>query len=194
MNPDEEEPKKEGEAAPEDARAEQAAVPDAPSENTEPQFEEIEAGAEPEVAPEEAPPAFEVEPVPAYEPPEPVYAEPEPPQPPAAEPPPRIHEVAAEILHEEPLAEIDRNYDAPQTQSAFDEEEYPFGEPEIPMPEPAPRASDRQRRRDAKRNLDLDLGRIKRRKRYGLFITSFNVLVHRLRARAGNVDACLFVL
>jgi|GEM_PF-27703 len=191
MNPDEEEPKNEGEATPEDARAEQAAAPDAPLEDTEPQLEELEASAEPEPEPVQAyeAPASEPlaepepEPIEAYEPPEPAYVEPEPPllvyealQPPAAGPPPRIHEAAAEILHEEPLAEIDRTYDAPQTQSVFDQEEYPFGEPEIPMPEPAPRASDRQRRRDAKRNLDLDLGRIKRRKRYGLFITSVSVL------------------
>lgn len=138
------------------------------------------------------------EPVKAYEPPpepepisEPVYVEPEPPAPvyveppppPVAEPPPSIHEAAASQLHEEPLAEIERNYDArqeaqyePEAQSVFDQEEYPFGEPDIPMPAPPPRASDRQRRRDAKRNLDLDLGRIKRRKRYGLFITSISVL------------------
>jgi len=177
MNPDEEEPKNEGEATPEDARPEQAA---APPENTEPQLEALEASAAPEPEPLAEPTP---EPVEAYEPPEPVDLEPEPPapvyearQPPAAEPPPRIHEAAAKLLHEEPLAELDRTYDAPQAQSAFDLEEYPFGEPEIPMPEPAPRASDRQRRRDAKRNLDLDLGRIKRRKRYGLFITSVSVL------------------
>jgi monofunctional biosynthetic peptidoglycan transglycosylase len=122
--------------------------------------------------------------------PKPVYIEPEPPPPvyvepppPVAEPPPSVHEAAASELHEEPLAEIERNYDAPPQalheepgQSVFDQEEYPFGEPEIPMPPPAPRARDRQRRRDAKRNLDLDLGRIKRRKRYGLFITSISVL------------------
>lgn len=178
MNPDEEEPKNEGEATPEDARPEQAA---APLENTGPQLEAREASAAPEPEPLAEP---ESEPVVAqHETPEPAYVEPEPPapiyearQPPAAEPPPRIHESAAKLLHEEPLAELDRTYDAPQTQSAFDQEEYPFGEPEIPMPEPPPRASDRQRRRDAKRNLDLDLGRIKRRKRYGLFITSVSVL------------------
>ena len=50
-----------------------------------------------------------------------------------------------------------------------------FGEPDIPMPAPA-RASDRQRSRDARHNLDLDLGRIKRRKRYGLFLTIVTVL------------------
>jgi monofunctional biosynthetic peptidoglycan transglycosylase len=112
---------------------------------------------------------------------EPVYAASEPspvayePPPPVTEPPPRIHEAAAKQLHEEPLAQIERTYEAP-VRSAFDEEEYPFGEPEIPMPEPPVRPGDRQRRRDAKRNLDLDLGRIKRRKRYGLFITSISVL------------------
>ncbi|MEQ1818372.1 MAG: monofunctional biosynthetic peptidoglycan transglycosylase [Terricaulis sp.] len=153
---------------------------------------EIVSEPEPEPVFEKAP---EPEPVQAYEPlPEPVYVEPEPPPPvyvepappPVAEPPPRIHEAAAKQLHEEPLPEIERNYApppqappqatlAPQS-SVFDEEEYPFGEPEIPMPEPAARPGDRQRRRDAKRNLDLDLGRIKRRKRYGLFITSISVL------------------
>ena len=50
-----------------------------------------------------------------------------------------------------------------------------FGEPDIPMPAPT-RASDRQRMRDGRRNLDLDLGRIKRRKRYGLFLTIVTVL------------------
>jgi len=50
-----------------------------------------------------------------------------------------------------------------------------FGEPDIPMPAP-PRAGDRQRARDARHNLDLDLGRIKRRKRYGMFLTIITVL------------------
>jgi monofunctional biosynthetic peptidoglycan transglycosylase len=50
-----------------------------------------------------------------------------------------------------------------------------FGEPEIPMPQ-RPRAGDKQRARDARTNLDLDLGRIKRRKRYGLFLTAISVL------------------
>ncbi len=201
MNPDEEEPKNQGEATPEDARAEEASAPEVLPKEAEPEIEHLLASAEPERAAEEPlaeaepaplqadePPTSEpvepAQPVEAYEPRhETVYAEPEPPAPvyeeaPApivVEPPPRIHEAAAEILHEEPLAELDRTYDAP-SQSVFDQEEYPFGEAEIPMPEPAPRASDRQRRRDAKRNLDLDLGRIKRRKRYGLFITSISVL------------------
>ncbi len=170
MNPDEEEPKNEGDATPE-PRAEEipALEPEQPQQfEGPPQEEFIE---EPAPFAEEPPPP----PEPAYlepEPPAPVYEEP----PPVAEPPPRIHEAAAEDLHEEPLAEIDRPYAEAEQRSAFDEEEYPFGEPEIPMPEPAARPGDRQRRRDAKRNLDLDLGRIKRRKRYGLFITSVSVL------------------
>lgn len=195
MSPDEEEPKNEGEPAPE-PRAEEPAEPA-------PQIAEPHAQAAPlETAPE--PPAdepvpdaprealSESEPTSEYEtssqthadepePPAPVYEEP-PPPPPAPEPPPRIHEAAAKQLNEEPLAQIERNRQAPmrardpEPQSAFEQEEYPFGEPDIPMPPPPPRPSDRQRRRDAKRNLDLDLGRIKRRKRYGLFITSVSVL------------------
>jgi len=47
---------------------------------------------------------------------------------------------------------------------------------DIPMPQRTPTRSDRQRFRDARQNLDLDLGRIKRRKRYGLVITTISVL------------------
>lgn len=189
MNPDEEEPKQEGELPPEDARAEEGAASEPQPDIVEPPREETQAEAAPAPETSELPP--DPEPVKAYEPPEPepehvepeapapVYIEPAPP--PVAEPAPSVHEAAARELHEEPLAEIERNYELqaaqePDQQSAFDQEEYPFGEPDIPMPPPAPRASDRQRRRDAKRNLDLDLGRIKRRKRYGLFITSLSVL------------------
>lgn len=52
----------------------------------------------------------------------------------------------------------------------------PFGEPEIPMPQHRERRRDRMRARDARTNLDLDLNRIKRRKRYGLFLTTIGVL------------------
>jgi monofunctional biosynthetic peptidoglycan transglycosylase len=88
-----------------------------------------------------------------------------------------IEEAAAPELHEEPLAEIERAppQPTPPRRVAAEQEDYPFGEPEIPMPARR-RRGDRQRRRDAKRNLDLDLGRIKRRKRYGLFITTLSVL------------------
>lgn len=54
-------------------------------------------------------------------------------------------------------------------------EEPLFGEPEIPLPRQQ-RASDRRRARDARANLDLDLGRIKRRKRFGLVGTFFSVV------------------
>ena len=189
MNADEDEPKPEGEppsaprvenAAPDPEITEPAPEEEAPAEASEPPFE-----SEPTVEPEPEP-----EPVQAYEPPEPelvIEPEPEPvqayepppaPEPePAYEPPPRIHEAAAKELHEEPLVEMERTYEASSEQeSAFAQDEHLFGEPEIPMPEAPPRPGDRQRRRDAKRNLDLDLGRIKRRKRYGLFITAVTVL------------------
>jgi len=194
MNPDEDEPKDEGEPMPEQ-QAENPAPE--PQPEIEPKQGEAYAEAaferptdepiEEEAAALEdyhAPPDHVAEP-PADEPPhERVRIEPESPAlEPAYEPPPRIHEAAADDLHEEPLAEIERTYPPsyepalePQQRSAFDEAEYPFGEPEIPMPPPLPRPGDRQRRRDAKRNLDLDLGRIKRRKRYGLFITTITVL------------------
>lgn len=50
-----------------------------------------------------------------------------------------------------------------------------FGEPEIPMPAQQ-RRGDRQRARDARTNLDLDLNRIKRRKRFGLINTFLAVV------------------
>lgn len=63
----------------------------------------------------------------------------------------------------------------PAPQSAFDPpQDSPFGDPDIPMPAPQRRGG--QRTREARRNLDLDLGRIKRRKRYGFFLTTITVL------------------
>jgi monofunctional biosynthetic peptidoglycan transglycosylase len=50
-----------------------------------------------------------------------------------------------------------------------------FGEAEIPMPR-TERREDRRRMRDARANLDLDLNRIKRRKRYGFILTTISVL------------------
>lgn len=50
-----------------------------------------------------------------------------------------------------------------------------FGQPEVPMP-PSRRRIDKMRARDARTNLDLDLGRIKRIKRYGLFLTTLTVV------------------
>jgi monofunctional biosynthetic peptidoglycan transglycosylase len=173
MTPDEEEPKPEGQATPE-PRAEEHAAEHA-AEHADEHAEEDAPELQSEIdEPPQAMPLFdepsENEPALAYEDPPVERHEPQ------AETP-RIHEIAADDLHEEPLAELERTYPAQSNQtSAFDEAEYPFGEPEIPMPEPPPRPGDRQRRRDAKRNLDLDLGRIKRRKRYGLFITTLTVL------------------
>ncbi|MES1199627.1 MAG: monofunctional biosynthetic peptidoglycan transglycosylase [Pseudomonadota bacterium] len=58
----------------------------------------------------------------------------------------------------------------PQPASAFEA----FGEPDIPLPgEHAPPVS---RRRAAQKNLDVDLGRIKREKRFGLFSTIVTIL------------------
>lgn len=65
--------------------------------------------------------------------------------------------------------------DAPEPPPVQPPQESLFGEPDIPMPAQT-RASDRQRQRDGRRNVDLDLGRIKRRKRYGLFLTIAAVL------------------
>lgn len=75
----------------------------------------------------------------------------------------------AEAAHDEPLYEP-----APRAPAPPPMREPRFVEPEIPMPG-AGRMGGR-RARDARINLDLDLGRIKRRKRYGLFITSVSVL------------------
>lgn len=84
----------------------------------------------------------------------------------AAAPPDEL----VENMGDEPLAEFSRSAPrAPATATGADESPY------IPMPS-RQRRGDAQRRRDAKRNLDLDLGRIKRRKRYGLLITSVSVL------------------
>ncbi len=49
-----------------------------------------------------------------------------------------------------------------------------FGEPEIAWP--GEQRASGHRARDAQLNLDLDLGRIKRRKRYGIAMTLFSVL------------------
>lgn len=51
-----------------------------------------------------------------------------------------------------------------------------FGEADIPLPQREPRRSDRLRARDTRTNLDLDLKRIKRTKRFGLFNTFIAVV------------------
>lgn len=80
---------------------------------------------------------------------DPVEAAPEPPEAPPP-PPPRYEPPPAE----EPL----------------------FGEADIPLPQREPRRSDRQRARDTRTNLDLDLNRIKRTKRFGLINTFLAVI------------------
>ena len=109
----------------------------------------------------EAPPAPEPEQPPPVEP-EAVYvgSEPDPP------------------LIDEPLyvPEPDPTPEPPPQQPARVYAAPPPADADIPMPRPQPTRADRQRARDARVNLDLDLGRIKRRKRYGLFITTISVL------------------
>lgn len=123
--------------------------------------------------PQQEPP--QDEPVASSQPEEAVPAPQAEPEPPAIEEPApaTVYEAVAEPPHvEEPLPEFDRNNRTPKPEPL---EESLFGEPEIPMPQQT-RRGDRQRARDARVNLDLDLGRIKRRKRYGLFITTISVL------------------
>jgi monofunctional biosynthetic peptidoglycan transglycosylase len=104
-------------------------------------------------------------------------AEPEPPPPPEPEPPQIITASPQESApaDEEPLFEPEARGPEPMQDDVGQEQFADFGEPDVPMPS-APRRGDRQRARDARINLDLDLGRIKRRKRYGLFITTISVL------------------
>jgi monofunctional biosynthetic peptidoglycan transglycosylase len=168
MNPEEEEPKPpEGEATPEppaepeaSAEPQEAAAPETPPAPQQP---------EPSASAPEPPPLREIAPPPPESPPQIVTP---PPQESASreeealfEPAPRAPQPRrAYVQQEEPVEEVEDAF-------AYAD----FGEPEIPMPRPQ-RPGDRQRARDARINLDLDLGRIKRRKRYGLFITTISVL------------------
>lgn len=177
MIPDEPEPGPD-EPTPEPRPEETAPQPESPP---------AEASAEPPaVEPQPAepePPAVEAPP-----PPEPDLPAAEAAPPPEPEPPPQIdisppHESAPP--EPEPDDAYEPAYEPEQAEPVYDEhpaqdeharDDYAlFGEPEIPMPRHESRG-DRQRARDARRNLDLDLGRIKRRKRYGLFITTISVL------------------
>lgn len=177
MNPDDEEPKPpEGEGSPESHEQ--------PEET--PQIE----AREPEAAPE---PPLEIELPPievAAPPPEPEPAPPPPPEPPAYVPPPEPAPPPQIItappqesapVDEEPLFDPAPRAPAPPRQDYVQNEDIretafaDFGEAEIPMPS-APRRGDKQRARDARINLDLDLGRIKRRKRYGFFLTTISVI------------------
>jgi monofunctional glycosyltransferase len=200
MNPDEEEPKPpEGEGSPE-SPPEQPEEPhfEAAPEPVEPPTPEPEivaseppAPSEPEVVvapPEPPPPAPEPEIVAAAPPP------PEPPElprhvlPREPAPPPQIITAPPQESaphDEEPLFEPaprapDPRRDVPlsnyiEEEEARDEAFADFGVAEIPMPS-TPRRGDKQRARDARINLDLDLGRIKRRKRYGFFLTTLSVI------------------
>jgi len=96
----------------------------------------------------------------------------EPPQPPA-EPPRDDGEQAP--LYEPPLEPETSQPRYERAPPYTPSDESLFGEAEIPLPQRTPRRSDRQRARDARTNLDLDLGRIKRRKRFGLFGTLVSV-------------------
>jgi monofunctional biosynthetic peptidoglycan transglycosylase len=150
MNPDDPDQPK-----PEDERAEAAPL-ESPPQADPPQRDVVYVGAEaaPETEPE--PPAPDV-----------VYVGSEPDPEPEAAPPAR----SAEPLYVPQQAAVppprsnERAYMAAQPEDA-----------EMPMPRQAPTRADRQRARDARVNLDLDLGRIKRRKRYGLLLTTITVL------------------
>jgi monofunctional biosynthetic peptidoglycan transglycosylase len=84
---------------------------------------------------------------------------PTPPEP-APEPPPEPKQTAPEPAPPPPAAP--ENFQA-------------FGDTDIPLPT-KPSIAQRRRAKDARANLDLDLGRIKRRKRFGLLLTSMTVL------------------
>lgn len=91
------------------------------------------------------------------------------------EPAPEMRdEPTAAMYAQAPDPEPEPRYDPRERVEVEREQDYPFGEPEIPMPRRESRR-DRQRARDARTNLDLDLGRIKRRKRYGFFFTFVTV-------------------
>jgi monofunctional biosynthetic peptidoglycan transglycosylase len=77
--------------------------------------------------------------------------------------------------HQEPAQRDPAQFDAPAPVPEMREQDTGlFGEPEIAWP--GEERPNRQRARDAQLNLDLDLGRIKRRKRYGMVLTLFSVL------------------
>lgn len=86
-------------------------------------------------------------------------APPSPPEPPAAAPPPP-----------EPLYEPPPRAGAPRAGESV------FGEPEIPLPGEGASMARKLHARDAQKNLDLDLKRIKHTKRYGIFLTALSVL------------------
>lgn len=100
------------------------------------------------------------------------------------EPPPEEHFNAApegpsieEQLGDEPPAyePSPRRTATPPIAQVHAQDEEVYDEPDIPMPRTMRRA-DKIRAHDARANLDLDLARLKRRKRYGFFLTTLTVL------------------
>ncbi|MGE0742436.1 MAG: monofunctional biosynthetic peptidoglycan transglycosylase [Hyphomonadaceae bacterium] len=91
------------------------------------------------------------------------------------DPPPQPAEPAPAPEPEPPIAEAAPEPE-PAPEPVFEEPLFgaPEDAPEIPMP--GERRARGPRVRDARINLDHDLGRIKRRKRYGLFLTTLTVL------------------
>jgi monofunctional biosynthetic peptidoglycan transglycosylase len=164
MNPDED-PKDTPEEIPPENRAD--SDPSAPP--SEPEIADQSPESEPEV---EAAVPLAAEPKLREEDIQTPFGEPPSPFPPRVEAEPDV-EPELEYVPQAPPESYELPPEEPSYQparGAFD-----FGEPEIPMPQTSSRG-DKQRARDARINLDLDLGRIKRRKRYGLFLTTITVL------------------
>lgn len=174
MNPDEEDPKPAPEQPPpehtENLEAADEPIASAPS------FEE----PRPETPVETAPVPEAEAPEPA---PQPELA-PELAQAPQPAPEPQPAPIAPPPVLPEPLAPAYATFDEPMSDDAFvqaheqgEPSESIFGTPE-PQPDirfPGEGRARGPRMRDAQANLDLDLGRIKRRKRYGLLLTTLSV-------------------
>jgi len=141
-------------------------TPDEPETHAAPEPDEDPASYGPSDPPIEAAHEEELHDEPLYE--EEPYEAPPHVEPDVYEPPAEPRYVAPPPRYEAPPPPP-RRYDPPPPEEGM------FGDADIPMPPPT-RRIDRQRARDARVNLDLDLGRIKRRKRYGLVITTISVL------------------
>lgn len=186
IDPDEEEPDRA--PPPDEPPREDVPRDEPPREEEAPVFEAPQEGPPAlEVAPQEEPPAFEAAPreePPALEEPA-VYEEAPREAPPVVEAAPP-EEPAYEDAEFEPIApEPEPASDSGEReQQMWDPAPVPdvreqdrddlFGEPEIVLPHE--RRVDPRHARDVQRNLDLDLGRIKRRKRYGFFLTFVSVM------------------
>lgn len=116
--------------------------------------------------PEETPPQASPEDAPAAE--EPV-------------PEPELSSFASEAEEEAAPEELSQPEPPPMPQTRPPLRDPPrreasaYADADIPLPR-APSRMDKRRARDARANLDLDLNRIKRRKRYGFFLTAVTVL------------------